>query len=196
MGRSRNADYEKLDDASMDKAIACLENKGTKKEACSIINISYNTTRLSNLIDKYLVDKAKNAAKRAEKRGKPANNDEISFTISSYLEGGTVESISKSLYRGATFVNSILERCGVPIRTIPHNYFRPGLVPEAAMRDRFKVGEKVYSMRYDSLAEIMNERSIGIYQIYLLSEKWKQFAFQESAELASLDHLREYGVRI
>ena len=194
--KSKNGDTERLDDASMDRAIELLANKGTKKDACALLNISYNTTRLGTLIEKYQERKKKDAEKRAERRGKPATPSEIVFTIESYLEGRTIESISDSLYRGATFVNSILRGYGVPMRSIPHNYFKPGLVPDEACRDGFKIGEKVYSMRYDSLAEIRSEFSPGVYCIYLLSEKQHQFAYQEACELASLEHLRKLGVNV
>jgi hypothetical protein len=194
--RSKNAENEKLDDSSIEKAIALLENKGTKKDACIILNISYNTTRLGSIIDKYKERKAFEAQKRSEKRGTPATSAEINFTIASYLEGGTVDNISKSLYRSPAFINNILDKYSVPRRNIPHNYFKPGLIPEEAVRDEFKVGEKVYSARYDSLAKIDGEWAKGIYRIYLLSDKWQQFAYQEATELASLDHLRKLGVDI
>lgn len=194
--RSKNADSERLDSVHIEKAIELLNNKGTKKDACAILGIAYNTTRLASIIEKYLDNKARDAAKRAEKRGKPATPAEISYTIQSYLEGATVESISNALYRGSTFVNSILDSCSVPRRQSAHSYFKPGLVPELAMRDSFKVGEKVYSMRYDSLARIDGEFKPGVYRLFLLSDKWQEFAYQEASELASLEHLRQYGVSI
>jgi hypothetical protein len=194
--KSKNGDTERLDDASMDRVIELLANKGTKKDACAILNISYNTTRLGTLIEKYLEKKRKDAEKRAERRGKPATTAEIVFAIEGYLEGRTVESIADSLYRGATFVNSILRTNGVPLRSVPQDYFKPGLVPDEACRDSFKVGEKVYSMRYDSLAVIRSEFKPGIYCIYLMSDRQKQFAYQEACELASLDHLRKLGVNV
>lgn len=77
----------------------------------------------------------------------------------------------------------------MPIRQTGHSYFRPGLVPDEAMRDEFKVGVKVYSMRYDSLARIDGEFKKGVYRVFLLSEKQNQFAYQPAEELASLEHL-------
>ena len=63
------------------------------------------------------------------------------------------------------------------------------------MRDEFKVGVKVYSMRYDSLARIDGEFKKGVYRVFLLSEKQNQFAYQPAEELASLEHLEKLGVR-
>jgi hypothetical protein len=194
--RVKNED-ERLDDAHMDHVIKMLEptdgtKAWTKKECCAYLGITYNTTRLGTLIEKYKERKAADAARRAEKRGKPATDGEIAYIISSYLEGGTIDSISSALYRGSTFVRSILDRFSVPIRNTSHSYFRPGLVPEEAIRTKFTVGEVVYSMRYDSLAKIRSEFSPGVYAIYLMSEKQQQFAYQPAEELASLEHLKKY----
>lgn len=195
--RTKNED-ERLDEKHLDHVIQMLENPvegtkpWTKKECCAYLGIAYNTTRLGSLIEKYKERKAADAARRAEKRGKPATDGEISYIVQTYLEGGTIDSISKALYRGATFVRGILVSYGVPIRNVSHSYFNPSLIPEECVRDRFKVGEIVYSARYDSLAKIRSEFSPGVYAIYLMSEKQQQFAYQPAEELASLEHLKKY----
>jgi len=194
--KSSTADTERLDDASIERVIAHLENKGTKKEACEILGIKYNTTRLASIIDKYLEKKKNDELRRAEKRGKPATEGEINYSIQAYLEGSTVDHISSSLYRTPYFVKRILEDYGVPIRQSAHSYFSPELVPEEAMVDKFDIGEKVYSMRYDSLAVIKGPLFKGAYLIYLLSDKWQQFAYQPVYELASLKHLTIKGIQI
>jgi hypothetical protein len=194
--RSKTADTERLDATHIERVIELLANKGTKKDACAILGISYNTTRLGSIIDKYLEKKSSDAARRAEKRGKPASAAEISYTIQSYLEGESVDAISTSLYRGPTFINSILDSHNVPRRQSSHSYFRPELVPEEACREEFSINEKVYSMRYDSLARIDKEFSPGVYRIFLESEKWLQYAYQPSYELASLKHLTELGIKL
>lgn len=200
MARKTN-DEEKLDSATIERVIKLLEPSDgskpiTKKDACAILNIAYNTTRLTSIIDKYKERKLYDQQKRAEKRGKPATPAEVDYAISAYLEGATVDAISKSLYRSSSFIVGILQQYGVPLRNIPHSYFRPRLIPEEAMRSSFTVGEKVYSARYDSLAEVRSEFKPGVYLIYLLSDKQQQFAYQEAAELASLQHLRELGVNV
>lgn len=204
MARAKNED-ERLDEAHFERVIAGLEPKDgtkgiTKKEACAILGIAYNTTRLGTLIDKYKENKKRDAERRAALRGKPATKDEICFVIVEYLEGGTVDAISKSLFRSIHFVKSILESHNVPIRSRSRDYFQPALIPDGAVRERFKVGEKVYSARYDSLAlietEAFSEKHGWFYRIWLLSERQRQYAYQEAMELASLEHLRELGVRI
>ena len=191
-----------LTDANIERVIAGFEAtpKMTKKDACAILGIAYNTTRLDTLIEKYQEKKARDASRRASLRGKPATQDEVVYVIQEYLEGSTIDAISKATYRGSTFIKAILEKYDVPVRQTSHDYFNPELIPDGATRERFLVGEIVYSARYDSTARVDAEQfdpKYGwIYRIWLLAEKWKQSAWQESYELASLEHLRAAGVRI
>lgn len=199
--RIRKNEDEKLTSSNIEKVISLLEGENpiTKKDACAILNIKYNTSRLSTIIEQYKAKKALDAIKRAEKRGKPATAEEIKYIISSYLDGATIDSISNSTYRGSTLINKVLEDNNVPIRSRSQNYFIPELIPEAAVRDRFNVGEVVYSVRYDSTAKIMAEqkgKTEWIYRLWLLSDKWQQFCYQPASELASLEHLRKIGVAV
>jgi len=201
--RAKN-DSERLDEAHFERVISGLEplegKAMTKKDACAILGIAYNVTRLASLIEKYKENKARNLQRREALRGKPATKDELVFVIGEYLDGNTVDSISKSIYRSAVFVKTILEKYDVPIRAGAHDYFRPELIPDGAMRVRFPIGEIVYSARYDSLARVDTEQLSPkhgyVYRIWLISDKWKQNAYQEATELASLQHLRELGVRV
>lgn len=203
--RTKNGEDERLEDANLEKVIKLLEpedgSKGiTKKAACELLNISYNTARLGQLIEKYKEKKAREARFRAEKRGKPATADEVQYTITEYMRGAAVSVIAESLYRSAGLVNQILDDYGVPRRGASYDYFKPEMVPEEAMRDRFTVGEIVYSTRYDSLAKVEAEQTHSsgafVYRLWLLSDKWCQFCYQPAYELASLDHLRKLGVKI
>lgn len=201
--RTKNED-ERLDDIHMDRVISMLEPKEgkpcTKKDACQVLGIAYNTTRLASLIEKYKDKQAYEAKRRGELRGKPATTEEIVYIIGEYLEGSTVDSISNSTFRPSGFIKRILDENAVPIRQSSQDYFKPALIPEDAVRGRFNIGEVVYSARYDSIArvdlEIEDARYGFIYRIYLLADKWRQSAYQEAYELASLEHLRKLGVRI
>lgn len=202
---TKRTDNDLLTETNIQRVISLLEPKdgsksGTKKDACQILGIAYNTTRLATIIQSYKEKKAKELERRSALRGKPATQDEINFVIQEYMEGNTVDAISKSLYRSSGFVRQLLERYQVPVRATSQDYFRPELIPDGAVRDRFAVGEVVYSAKYDSMARIDKEQSDPrygwIYRIWLLSEKWLQSAWQESYELASLEHLRELGVKI
>ena len=206
MARKKSASEEELmTDANIAKVIKLLEPEQgakaiTKKDACQILGMAYNTTRLGTIIEEWKKKQAKNAERRAEKRGKPVTAEERVYIISEYLAGETVDAISKATFRSSTFIKNILETNSVPIRVPGSSYFKPELIPEGAVRDRFKVGEVVYSARYDSTARIdaesFSERHGWIYRVWLLAEKWQQNAYQEATELASLEHLRQLGVRI
>lgn len=202
MATRANKENELLTPANLDRVIAGFEAtpKMTKKDACAILGIAYNTSRLDGLIEKYQEKNARDAQRRAALRGKPASSDEITYTIQEYLEGATVDAISKAIYRGPTFIKAILEKYSVPVRQTSHDYFRPELIPDGATRDRFAVGEIVYSARYDSVARIdtetFTEKYGFIYRIWLLADRWKQAANSEAYELASLEHLRLLGVRV
>jgi hypothetical protein len=199
--RTKN-EGERLEEAYFERVIAGFEAtpKMTKKDACQILGIAYNTARLDSLIQKYKEKKERDASRRAALRGKPATQDEISYVIQEYLEGATVDAISKSIYRGPTFIKAILDKYDVPVRQNSHDYFKPELIPDGATRTRFAVGEIVYSARYDSTARIdaeqFDERYGWIYRVWLLAEKWKQSAYTEAYELASLEHIRNMGIKV
>ncbi len=205
--RRTELEEELMTDSNISRVIGLLNptEEGvkpiTKKDACSLLGMAYNTKRLDQIITEYQAKKELERKRRAERRGKVATQEEISFAIGEYLAGDTIDSISKSLYRSPAFVKGILEKYAVPIRSTAHDYFNPTLIPEGAVRERFKVGEVVYSARYDSLAwieaEVKNDDKHGwTYRCWLPSEKWRQYCYQPASELASLEHLREMGIKV
>lgn len=203
--RKASSENEKLTDSNIARVIRLLnptedsEKPITKKTACEILGIAYNTTRLGTLISSYEEKVARDKAKRAEKRGKAASLEEIQYAIQEYLNGETIDSISKSLYRSSSMIRSILENNSVPIRQSGHSYFTPELIPEGAVRDRFKVGETVYSSQYDVVCTIEKEYLDKDKQLYYrvwLKEPWLQYAYVAWYELGSLGHLQDIGVHI
>ena len=196
---------ENLTDANIKKVIGLLEPESgkpiTKTLACQILCISYNVKRLDTIITKYKDALAFRARMNKEKRGTPATKDEIEYTIKQYMQGSPVAQISKELFRGTSFINNILDSHDVPNKPRVQDYFRPEMVPDSAVRTEFKIGEKVYSARYDSLALIKNlfpKKSGGenVYSIHLLDEKWNMFAYQPASELASLEEIQKLGVKL
>ncbi len=205
--KTKIGDEEKLDDATIASVIKLLEPEEgkaiTKKLACELLHIAYNTTRLGTIIEKYKEKKARQARMRAEKRGKPVSIDEVRSIISAYLlDSDPISSIVDDTYRSADVVKRVLEEYNVPIRGTGNTYFKPEMVPEGAMRTEFVIGEIVYSMRYDSCAKVegifpkKSKDGETAYRIWLLSDKWKESAFQPTSELASLSHLKELGIKL
>lgn len=196
---------ELMTDANIAKVIKLLEPEEgtkpiTKKDACQILGMAYNTTRLATIIEQFKQKQKRTAQRKAQLRGKPITTDELHYIISEYLDGESIDAISKSTYRSSAIIKGVLEKYEVPIRVPGHSYFDPQLIPDGATRERFKLGEVVYSARYDSLARIDVERQDPrhgwIYRVWLLSDRWLQSAYQPAYELASLEHLRELGVKI
>jgi len=197
---------EMMTGANIAKVIRLLEptEEGkkpiTKKDACAMLGMAYNTTRLGTIIEEYKQKQVRISQRKSQLRGKPATQEEKVYIISEYLNGETVDAISKMTYRSSRFIKDILEGNSVPIRVPGSSYFNPELIPDDAVRERFKIGEVVYSSRYDSTARIDAEQKTSkhgfVYRVWLLAERWQQNAYQEAAELASLEHLRQMGVRI
>lgn len=202
--RKTDLELEKMTDANIAKVIRLLEPQDgkpiTKKDACQMLGMAYNTTRLASIIEEFKQKQQRVAEQKAKLRGKPITDSERVSIIQEYLTGATIESISKMTYRGSHLIKQVLEDNSVPIRQPGHNYFTPQLIPDGAVRDRFQPGEVVYSARYDSMAKIKAEKLDPkhgyVYSMWLLSERWLQWCWQPAYELASLEHLRKIGVAV
>ena len=127
----------------------------TKREACSILNISYNTIRLDKILVDFHEQKEYRARRVSQNRGRPARPDEIQDIVREYLSGENVSNISKGLYRSPSFVKSILEKIGVPQRPTQlearkQEYY----LPEECVAEDFDVGEVVWSATHHAPAVI------------------------------------------
>jgi hypothetical protein len=119
MARRKVKDDENITDASLERVIKHLENKGTKKGACQILNISYNVSRLDRLVQEYKDKKVRDAQLRAEKRGKPATPDEVSFAVREYLEGNLCLEGQHSFI--VYLINTLFQEEIVPLITSVHS---------------------------------------------------------------------------
>ena len=158
----RTKKHENLTQANITKVIELLNPTDgskpiTKKEACGILNIAYNTTRLGNIIAEHLEMMEFRARRKAQNKGKAATKKEITDAVAGYLEGMTVADIAKSLYRSPAFVKGIIERIGVPQKLAHTDYEgrRNALLPDQCMADEFEEGERVWAIRqnYPAIAQ-------------------------------------------
>ena len=135
--------HEKLDDTNIKRVIAALEGDSpiTKKDACEMLNISYNTTRLSKIINNFKEEQEYRKRRMAKNRGKPASKDELKEMIEMYLDGQTVTNIAKYMYRSPAFIKGNLDRIGVPTRISEGEKF---IVPDECVKYEFEVGEWVW----------------------------------------------------
>ena len=127
----------------------------TKREACSILNISYNTTRLDKIIEDYHDQKQYRSRRVSQNRGRPARLDEVQDIVKEYLSGENVSNIAKGLYRSPAFVKSLLEKIGVPQRpTKVEGRKQEYYLPEQCVSEDFEEGEVVWSATHHAPAVV------------------------------------------
>ena len=217
----RKKKHENLTQANITKVIELLNPTDgskpiTKKEACSILNISYNTTRLNKIIEDHLETVAYRERRKAQNKGKGATEMEIKQVVNFYLDGANVSDIAKGLYRSPAFVKGIIDRIGVPQKLSMTDYEgrRNAMLPEQCVSEEFKPEEKVWAIRQNYPAivnkeiqpELADERGYRVYLVNTiectqedlkdtyfpyLSFAGKQYCLA-SYEMGSLRHLREY----
>lgn len=200
--RVKVKDSEKLDDNNIKYVIELLESDKpiTKKEACNILRISYNTTRLGNIIAGYKERAATDARLRAKNRGKAATDGEVVRAIEEYLNGDAISEIAKYMYRSSSFIKGIIKKYNVPVRATSSNYFSPELLPDEALSEDFKPGELVWSARYNTTATVKKLSDThpmhgNCYSIWLNGRDSK-YAYQPWYELGKLEHLQNLGVKL
>jgi len=223
--RVKKKDYENLSDSNIEKVISLLNAKQpiSKKDACSMLNIAYNTTRLQKIIDDYYDKKEYKALRKKQNRGRGATDAEIREAVERYLSGDSLAEIASGLYRSTGFVKSLIERVGVP------NVGKESGVaclPDSCVAEEFEDGEVVWSAVYNKLARVDYEVSIDYqaekagfvdvnyekkygskcYAIYIMEEvredvdKWANVdkggftAYSLAYDLGKLSHLKKYEV--
>lgn len=184
MKKVKVKDHEKLSDANIQYVISLLESSKpiTKKEACAILNISYNTTRLTKIIEEYKERKAYEASRREKNRGKPAEPHEIQTIVELYLSGENVTEIAKRLFRPAVFVSNIIERLGVPTRPVGDLKFEKSFLPEQCVAEEFAEKEIAWSAKFHRPCQIIHEITLD----YL----------KQRPGMATRDYLKEDGSRL
>lgn len=212
----KTKEHENLSESNIKKVIELLEAEKpiSKKDACEILNISYNTTRLAKIIENYKQEIEESQRKRAANRGKPATPYETQMAIEGYLDGDTVAEISKRLYRSPTFVKELIESIGVPQKNSKSTYWVPALIPEQCIRESYEPGEVVWHAKCNAMCIIREERTASdksskYYQVYIIEpidEGSPYFPGYEgyggyfdgayAYDLACLDHLKQYGVDV
>ena len=181
--RVKVKDSEKLDDNNVKYVTELLESNKpiTKKEACGILRISYNTTRLGNIIAGYKERATTEARLRAKNRGKSATDNEIVRAIEEYLNGDSISEIAKFMYRSSSFIKGIIKRFNVPVRSTSSDYFSPELLPDEVLSEDYKPGELVWSARYNTTAIVdklvqTQEEHGNVYRIWVLGKNQRYAA--------------------
>jgi len=208
---------ELLDDENLDKVTALLNASDpiTKKEACKILNISYNTTRLAKILEQHEERKAQIKRIRAKKRGTSATPMELQGILVDYLKGESITELSKQNYRSTGFIKGILRKYNVPLRSKATDYFNPEMIPDGALKEDYAKDEICWSARYNTMAQVVGHvatekkfehfNSDGLYETHPEHGKvyrlWVfgdhcRYAYQPWYELGNLEHLTELGVNL
>lgn len=203
MARRANREHEKLDNANILKIIGLLESDTpiTKKSACELLNIAYNTKRLASIIEDFKNARAFAKKKRAQMRSRAINKEDAKYIISEYLDGTAMQEISERTFRSTSVIKRVLDKYKVPIREVGSNYFNAIVLPDEGYKEEYEAGDLVFSARYNTPARIKafkedNKDHGRIYSIYLLGEN-KRSAYQPAYELGDLTYLEtDLGIKL
>ena len=186
MPRLKKKSHEKLTAQNIQHVISLLNPTSsqakaiTKREACSILNISYNTTRLDKIIQDFHEQKEYRSRRVSQNRGRPARPDEIQDIVKEYLSGENISNIAKGLYRSPAFVKSLLEKIGVPQRpTKVEGRKQEYYLPEQCVSDDFEKGEIVWSATHHAPA--------------VIDKKLTKEHQDSSPGLQTVDYVSKYG---
>jgi hypothetical protein len=214
MARVKAKDYEDLSDASIRKVIAALNASPpiSKKEACEMLKISYNTSRLSKIIEEFTITQENKKRLRNKKKGLPATNDEIQYIVKEYINGSPLYRISEDLHRSTNFIKAVVDNIGIPERETGFSRLRPQLLPENCCAIDFEEGEIAWCAAERTKCKIVkrleDEKYIPKYGVpcytILVIEPSEDSYYNNSGhfsaalayDLGKLTHLEQYGINL
>ena len=208
---------EKLSETNINKVIELLaaEKPITKKEACEILNIAYNTTRLSKIFADHNETVNHRLRRKAQNKGKGVTELEKKSIVKYYLEGSNTSDIAKALYRSPAFIKAVIERMGVPQKLPDTDYkgIKNAMIPEPCVQEEFLIGERVWSAQGNCIAVVKREvtkshnfekhgsKCYLLWEIEMAECESPYFGFVRNAghnaprlayNIGSLRHLQEY----
>src|SRR5210317_1788472 len=152
---------EKLSEANINKVIELLasEKPITKKEACEILHIAYNTTRLNKIIADHNETIQFRVIRKAQNKGKGVTETEKKSIVKYYLEGSNISDIAKQLYRSPAIIKAVIERMGIPQKLPDTDYegIRNAMIPETCVSEEFEEGQRVWSSQGNCIAVVKRE---------------------------------------
>lgn len=199
----------------MEDIIAELEEKSiTKKAACEALGFTTPAgnpqyKKLEQAIADFKVRKRADKTARKQKRREAFTDKELASIITDYLKGSSLASLSDFYFRSVGVIKNRLTMAGALLRRSyspdmteynaesksTHNeYNNPQALPEKCIVTSHKIGAMVWSSRYSQLAKIVSEYQPGVYRIFMSDEAVRQYAYQPTEELGSLQHLQDLGV--
>lgn len=188
---------EDLSPSNIERVIQALESDTpiTKKEACQMLKISYNTARLGKIIDEFKERVLFVEKRKKQVRNTPVDDSDRQYIVQEYLSGTSITEISESIFRSANVVKNILKQYNIPIRNKAYNYFDPVSLEPDVWAEDYSKGDLVFSARYNSPAYV--EKLIQyspahgkVYRVWILGDhsQWAIQPFYELADLRKLQH--------
>ena len=197
MARIRKKEGEQLSEQNIERVISLLKQEKpiTKKDACGLLCIAYNTTRLNKILDEYKSTILQRIELRKRFRNKPLEKEDLKSIISSYLGDESLANIANETFRSIALIKRVLAKYNIPLRDASIDYWHPVEVPIDAMMDDYVKDDLVFSARYNQPASITKKIKDGVYRIWLYTDH--QYALQPYYELSDLRPVQqELGVTI
>ena len=197
MARIRKKADEQLSEQNIERVLELLEAEKpiTKKDACAMLHIAYNTTRLNKIVEAHKAMLSQRIEMRKRFRNKPLDKAELKNIISSYLAGDSLSDIANDTFRSIALIKRTLTKYHIPLRNSSIDYWNPVEVPIEAMQDDYIKDDLVFSARYNQPASIMKKIKEEVYRIWLYKDQ--QFALQPFYELSDLRTVQQdLGVHI
>ena len=189
-----------ISDEQFKAAASALESGATKKAACEILGIPYNTTRLTSLLENFAKTKEVETRLRKAKRGTPITDQEMVSILEMYFDEESLESISKRMHRSLPLIKFKLEQSGAMLKSRSTiNPASPPMIPEECLQENFELKEKVWVAGYNCLGEIdkrLDQEGDAVYRVYLLDRHNHRYVYYPWYELGSLRHLSTIGLNI
>lgn len=177
------------------EALTILEQGGTKKAACDVLGIAYNTKRLDKLLDEHVKKQEVDKKVRAKKRKQAVTDIEVAEWVTSYLNGASLSQLSDTYFRSIQVIKYHLEKHGAMLRQAKVDKLNPPMLPDLCVADEFEEGQYVWSSAYNCVA-IVKSKFKNAYRIHVLGNGVQEFSYQPASELGCLKHLQKLGVRL
>lgn len=197
----KTQEHEKLDAVNLRRVIGLLESDTspiTKKEACRLLNITYNTSRLSRIIEDFKGREEYAKRRKKENRSKPFTQYEIKEIILEYIKGTSKVQIANMLFRSMASIDNILERYSIPRKKADKEYGMPELLPDEVLSESYEEGELAWSAKYNCVVEIrglLKKDAFhgNIYKVWIFG-KHNERGYQPWYELGKMPVLKELGI--
>jgi hypothetical protein len=187
---------EKITPANIQRVLDGLSAKPpiSKADACGILNIKYNVSRLAKILEEYNTKQENEERIRKSRQRTDLSDADKRGIIEDYLKGISLTTIANSIYRTPYIVKKFLESENLLFKDWEY-------IPEELICEDYVAGDIVYSVKYNSTAEIQScfgeDKRFGgmVYSIWLVENQ--MYAYQPSYELVDLRSIiKKYNIEV